>query len=73
MFGLLVRIWIKVGEWMYPEPEDRALAYLAQGAEIQETVMCGEGSYVRNIVILPDHEDEGYHVSTNADIRLEVE
>jgi hypothetical protein len=46
---------------LYPDPEDRASAYLAEGAELASTIMFGVGEPLQGLMVYP--EDGGYLVS----------
>ena len=48
-------------ERLYPDPEDRAAAYLAEGAQIIETMQFGEGELLHSITMYPT-EDGGYFI-----------
>ena len=56
---------VKLMEWMYPDPEDRAGAYMAEGARIIEAMQFGEGELLHSIVMHPA-EDGGYYIEALA-------
>ena len=47
-------------ERLYPDPEDRAAAYLAEGAQIIDTMQFGQGETLHSITIYPT--EEGYYI-----------
>ena len=56
---------VKLMEWMYPDPQDRAGAYLAEGARIVEAMQFGEGELLHSITMHPT-EDGGYYIEALA-------
>ena len=46
-------------ERLYPDPEDRAAAYLAEGAQLIETLQFGQGEVLHSITMYPT-DDGGY-------------
>lgn len=56
---------VRLMEWMYPDPEERAGAYMAEGARIVETMQFGEGELLHSIVMHPA-EDGGYYIEALA-------
>ena len=47
-------------ERLYPDPEDRASAYLAEGAQLIETLQFGEGELLHSITMYPT--EDGYYI-----------
>lgn len=50
----------KIMAILYPDPDERSSAYLAEGAELASTIMFGEGEPLHAIVVSP--EGEGYMI-----------
>ena len=47
-------------EILYPEPDERYAAYIAEGAQLANTVMFGEGEVMQGLAIFP--EEDGYRI-----------
>lgn len=50
----------KIMATLYPDPDERSSAYLAEGAELASTIMFGEGEPLHAIMVSP--EGEGYMI-----------
>ena len=57
---------------LYPDAQERAFAYLAEGAETMEAAMFGQGETIGEVLITPDLE-EGYEIIVQAAGEYEIE
>lgn len=62
--GRKYRKALKLLRDIYPGHEDRAHMFLAEGAEIMQTITFGNGNLIETMEICPAH-DEGFLVEVN--------